>query len=385
MTRNFLALDFGGGEIVAALAAVDEETNSLRVRYAVRHKSRAFCGSLVRDIDEAQRELSLLFSEIFKYVSVNPVVVIGLRGTFLSFKQEMGFKSIESHNRIISKRDIEAALNNAIPPHKRETLEVVDILPQVFTIDGASGIKKPLGYEGFCLEVETFVSYALITHLNNFNRIISSVGCEEYQIIPSAIALGETLAKPEEKRAGVLVLDIGETLTSAIMYHKEILTDAWELPTGLDIRTQALAELLQCDEETAREELQNYEMGTDSLIDETLENATEKMLYNIKTQLIQTSMFYLNHPSNQIILCGAAADKTMLKLCKKVFSARKARLGGYEHLISDCNLENPAYTGALSLLHHALDREEKHLGIAQAKESGFLDGILDKLGLGQLF
>ena len=384
MNRNLLSLDFYGGEISAALAALDEETNTLRIRHVLRRPSKAFCGAFVRDMQGAQEELTKVFAEVSEYVTANPSVVVGLRGQFLSFKRASGFKSVDTKNRIIGEREIEEATQNSVPFNLSDTLEVVDILPQSYTIDGNVGIKRPKGMAGFTLEVETFLSYAMVTHLNNLNNVLSACECNEYQVLPTAVALGESLVLPEEKQAGTLLVDVGAEGTSALMYHKGSLMEAWELPFGLNLRSEAVADLLQNDVQTAREVLRDYTPGTDEIMDDVLEDADQKLLSKIKKELLQ-SLIYLKYPSAQLVLCGAGADKTFLKAAKKVFGARKARLAAFDNLIADCPAEQPVYCGAVALLRHALEREQNQVGVSKAKEPGLLDGLLSKLGFSQLF
>lgn len=384
MGRNILSLDFYGGEITAALAALDEETFTLRLRHVLRRPSKAFAGAFVRDMQGAQDELSAVFAEISEYVETDPSVVIGLRGNFLSFKRASGFNSVESRNRIIGEREIRSAIKNSVPSNLSDTLDVVDILPQSYTIDGNTGIKNPKGMAGFTLEVETFLSCALVTHLNNLNNVLAACGCNEYQILPTSVALGESLVKSDEKQSGVLLLDIGADAASALMYHKGALVEAWELPFGKNRIAQAAANLLQNDLETTKEVLKAYEPGTDEIMDEVLEDAAAGLLQDIKKELLQ-SLLYLKYPSAQFMLCGAAADKNLLKICKKTFGARKARLAGFDDLIADCPAEEPVYSGAVALIRHSLERERQRLGVARAKETGLLDGLLDKLGLSELF
>lgn len=384
MSRNILSLDFYGGEITAALAALDEDTATLRLRHVLRRPTNAFSGAFVRDMQSAQEDLAAVFAEISEYVSVDPSVVVGLRGNFLSFKRASGFNSVDSRNRIIGEREIQSAIKNSVPSNLSETLDVVDVLPQTYTIDGNTGIKNPKGMAGFTLEVETFLSCALVTHLNNLNSVLAACGCAEYQVLPTVVALGETLVRTEEKQAGTLLLDIGQQAVSALMYHKGSLVDAWELPFGRERVAQAVADLLQNDLDTAKEVLKEYEPGSDDIMDEVLEDAQEKLLTDLKKELLQ-SLLYLKYPSVQLVLCGEAADKNLLKSCKKIFGARKARLAAFDDLIADCPAGEPVYSGAVALLEHALDREQKELGVARAKETGILDGILNKLGLSELF
>ena len=384
MNRELLALDFYGNELIAALAVLDEETDTLRLRHVLRKPCRSFAGAFVRDMAGAQEELSAVLNEMAEYTASSLTVIVGLRGQFLSFKRSSGFQSVSTRNRIISPRDEDAAIRNSVPTSLSDSLEVIDILPQNYTIDGNTGITDPKGMSGFMLEVETFLSCALVTHLNTLSSVLNTCGISEYQILPSIIAQGETLLTREEKQAGALLLDIGQAGTSAIVYHKGALVDAWELSNGREDLAQAVADLLQNDLATAKEVLRTYEPGSDEIMDELLEDANEKMLIAIKKELLQ-SLLYLKYPSPHVVLCGAWADTTLLKQCKKVFGARKARLGNFDQFITDITADHPAYAGTVSLIRHALDREQKQLGIAQEKEHGLIDGLLDKLGFGQLF
>ncbi len=385
MTREFLAIDFYGNELIAVIAVFDDETDSLRVRHALRRPCKSFSGAFVRDMEGAKQELAAVFEEIAEYTSNSLSVVVGLRGSFLSFKRSSGFHSIASRNRIIGMHEIEAALQNSVPTTLSDTLHVLDILPQSYTVDGNIGIINPKGMSGFTLEVETFLSLAVVTHLNTLDSVFSACGCREYLPLPSIIAQGDQLIRPEEQQAGCLLLDIGQNLSSALMYHKGSLVEAWEIPFGKDRIAEALAELLQNDLDTARDVLKTYEPGTDEIIDEVLEDASGKLLVSIKKELLQ-SLIYLQHPSSQLILCGSAANKTLLKACKNTFNARKARLAAPENLVTDCgDADQPSYAGALSLISNALLRESHELGATPEKSTGIIDGLLDKLGINELF
>lgn len=383
MPRNILALDFYGSTITAALASLDDDTRTLRIRHVLRRTCRSFSGAFVRDMAGAEEGLNKVFAEMNEYINADPSVVVGLRGNFLSFKSSSGFKSIDTRNRIIGDREIDEAIRNSVPINLSDTLEVVDILPQSYMIDGNTGILDPKGMAGFTLEIGTFLSYALVTHLNNLNNVLSACNCPEYALLPSSVALGETLLTEGEKRSGALLLDLGEESVSALLYNKGILLDGIELPYGLNRRAEAVADLLQNDVETAQEVLNGYEPGADEIMDEVIEDAESKMLQGINKEILQAFCLHLKYPSPNLILCGSGATKQMVKTAKAIFNAKKARLGVVDHLISDCPADNPAYTGALALIRHTLEREQNQLGVAQTKESGLFTGFLDKLG--QLF
>ena len=308
-------------------------------------------------------------------------VIVGLRGSFLSFKRASGFKNTDGRNRIITTRDIADAVNNSVPRNLSDTLEVVDVLPQTYTIDGQTGIKNPRGMEGFGLEVETFISYALITQLNNLNHALCACECPDYTVLPSSVCLGQTLLREEEKNNNTLFLDIGGENSSALLYHKGTILEGWELPIGAEMIVQEVADVLQNDLDATRTTLTQYEYGDDEVIDDVLDEASKKMLRAIKKELLQ-SMLFVKYPPVWAVLSGGGSSLSVRDAAKNIFSLRKARLAVYDDLISDApDADNPLYSSAIALTLHSLERDAQSPLPVRQKEEGFLGGLLAKLGL----
>ncbi len=380
--REFLSLDFYGQGVSAALAVLDEKTDTLRIRHVLRQPCKAFCGAFVRDMSGAQDALGKIFAQMDQFVQASPSVIVGVRGSFLSFQNRSGMAYVESRNHVIRESDIDNSIKAALPEQLDESLEIIDVLPLSYSIDDQPGASYPKGRRGWALGVEAFVSYAVGTHLANLNTVLSNSGCEQYQVLPSVIAQGETLLLPNEKNASCLLVDIGETGTSALLYHKDALVDAWEIPFGLDRVADKMADLLQNDLPTAWQVLHTYE--PDPVTDDLLEDAALPTVKDLHKEFVQ-SLEYIKHPPTHVVLCGQMANQVLLKLLKNTLATRKARLGAFEHLIADCNTDAPLYSGVLALLEHALAREKSELGVAQVKEPGFLDNLLTKFGLNSIF
>ena len=210
MNRNILALDFYGRGITAALAVIDEKTDTLRIRKIQRKTCAAFSDGFVRDMTAAKQALAQLMEDIGSYASNPPTIVVGVHGNFLSYKHRTGFTTVASRGRVIREADIEEVIQNSIPSTLAETQEVFDILPLSYVVDGNVGIEDPNGMNGFTLEVETFLSVALSSHLNNLNNVLSACECGDSLLLATSVAVGETVLLPNEKKGNCLILDIGE-------------------------------------------------------------------------------------------------------------------------------------------------------------------------------
>ncbi len=376
MSRDILALDFYGKTIVAALASLDENTDTLRIRHVLQHRSDAFAGAFVRERSNAQDELSHVFAQISEYTDRTPSVIVGVRGSFLSFRHSTGFTYTESRSRIIRESDIDNAIHESLPKDLDDSLEVIDILPLSYTIDDQAGAIDPVGMYGYCLGVETFVSYGVRTHLINLKSVLNACGCEDFQWLPSSIALGEMALTSSEKSSSLLV-DLGENSISALLYHKNSLLDAWEIPFGLDRIAEGIADQLQNDYATALEVLRNYE--PDPVMDEVLAEAAQPILKALHKEFVQ-SLTYIQHPPTQLVLCGQGAVPVVQRALKNILGTRKARLCTFDKLIADCSVDFPKYNAVLALLQYAVMRDQNQSGISQVKDEGLIGKLFSKFG-----
>lgn len=381
MQQPFIALDFGSGQISAVLSVYDEETASCRVRHALREPCPSVNGCYILDFDKTVRALNKLFGKLQEYIEFSPTVSVGLRGDFLSFRRSGGFKAIESKNQVITAKDVQDVLDNSIPTNLSETLEVVDLYPQSYTVDGNSGVQNPVGLQGNCLDAETFLSLGLKTHLNNLNRVLAAAGCEDFEAAPTILTLAHTLLKPEEKKGAVLLLDIGAQNSSALLYHKGIIEAAWEIPQGADIVAQEVAEVLQNDLDEAKKILKDYTYGDDEIMDDLLDEAGGKLLQTLRKSLILEPR-YVKYAPSVAVLTGGGADLHVKNAAQKALGVRRARLATFEHLIADGEeMLAPQYTSALSLALYSQQHGGRKLQTPKEKASGLLDRMLSKLGL----
>ncbi len=381
--EHFLALDFGSGQIAATLAIYDERTNTCRVRYSTRVQCPSVSACYILDFNRTVNTLAHLLEDVGQYTDEVPTVVVGLRGDFLSFRRAGGFLSITRDNHVITERDVRAVLDSSIPPNLGDTLEVVDLLPQCFTIDGKTGLQNPIGLTARCLEAETFVSAGPKTHLQNINRVLEAVGYEEFEAVPTILALCDTLLKPEEKKTGVLLLDIGQQNCSAALYHKGMLEAAWENPIGADMIAQEVADMLQNELKDAQKVLQEYTYGDDEIMDDMLDEAAEKLLRALHKEWVQT-LSYVKYPPAQLVLTGGGASTAIKNAAKRVLGVRRTRTATHDHLSADTTEDLAAsYTSALSLALYS-QRHGGHTRQSTAPErgiQGFFNKMLAKIGL----
>jgi cell division protein FtsA len=123
-----------------------------------------------------------------------------------------------SNSRGVQLEDLERAMDAARAitlPHGREVLHVI---PRNYSLDGQTGLKSPLGMLGFRLEVEAHIVTAATQNVQNLAKCVEDAGVFVDRFILNPLASGDVVLTPEERDAGVMVVDIGGGTTDLAMF-----------------------------------------------------------------------------------------------------------------------------------------------------------------------
>lgn len=166
---------------------------------------------------------------------------VGIQGTYVTTTNSKGVVAVTRPNSEVGPDDvarvIEAARAVALPPNQ----EILHIIPRLYTLDGMEGVKDPVGMTGIRLEVDTFIIGASTAAIRNMTRAVSSAGIHINEIVFSPLATAEALLNKSQKESGVVLVDIGSTTTSFIVYEEGDVVHAAVLPVGSSHITNDIA------------------------------------------------------------------------------------------------------------------------------------------------
>ncbi|MBP8974568.1 MAG: cell division protein FtsA [Anaerolineae bacterium] len=114
--------------------------------------------------------------------------------------------------------DLERAMDAARAvtlPHGREVLHVI---PRNYSLDGQAGLRSPLGMLGFRLEVEAHIITASTQGVKNLEKCVEDAGVLVDRFILNPLAAGDIVLTPEEREAGVMIVDIGGGTTDLAIF-----------------------------------------------------------------------------------------------------------------------------------------------------------------------
>ncbi len=178
---------------------------------------------------------------------------VSISGAHVSSRNSPGVVGVSRRERGITPDDVDRALEAAGAIALPQNQELLHIIPRVYTVDGQSGVRDPLGMHGFRLEVEAHVVMGSSTAIQNLTKCVNGAGVEVSELVLSSLAASSALLSNTEKDMGVVLVDIGEGTTDIAIFIEGTIWYTRTLPMGGEYITNDIAIGLRLPPETAEE------------------------------------------------------------------------------------------------------------------------------------
>src|SRR3990170_8808922 len=157
---------------------------------------------------------------------------VGVSGPHISCLNNRGIVAIPDRARPISHDDVARVLDGArivsIPTNR----DIIHAVPRYYVVDGQDHVTDPIGMYGQRLDVETHIVTGLSTVLQNETKCIESAGVQVETLIVNALASAEAVLDYEERRQGVVLVDIGGGTTDIAVFVEGNICHTAVLPVG---------------------------------------------------------------------------------------------------------------------------------------------------------
>ncbi len=190
----------------------------------------------VQSIKDAVAEASAKSGVNIKFVNV------GIAGQHIKSMQHRGSMIREDSEVEISQADIEKLCNSMYNLNMNPGEEILDVIPQEFSIDGEHGITMPKGGIGSSLEANFHIIIGQTAAAKNIYRCVRKAGLEVVELILEPIASAEAVLCEDEKEAGVVLVDIGGGTSDIAIFHGGIIRHTAVIPLGGEIITEDIRE-----------------------------------------------------------------------------------------------------------------------------------------------
>uniref|UniRef100_A0A7C3MPE4 Cell division protein FtsA n=1 Tax=Dictyoglomus thermophilum TaxID=14 RepID=A0A7C3MPE4_DICTH len=245
------AIDLGSTKIAVVVGNVLEKNIEI-IGFAISPSKGIKYGVIV-DIQEASNSIKDALNKAIRIAGIKNIsrLYAAISGEKVTAIPSRGMIIVKSREQEVTEKDVERAIDAAkatsIPPDR----EIIYHVVRGFRLDGQDGIVNPVGMMGTRLESDLL----LVTHDKiQLRNIINTLEKAEVNIegfVPQEIAAAEAVLTQEEKKLGVVMVDIGGDLTNLAIYREGCLHSIGILKLGGERITRDLAITLRISTEEA--------------------------------------------------------------------------------------------------------------------------------------
>ena len=224
------ALDIGSSK-VSAMIAQKGDGGELIVLGTGQRESRGVKRGYIADaaatevavreaVEQAERIAGTNIENVWVSFSAG-----GLVSDVASIEFELGGHRVEQS-------DIDALLQagrDSIDPAGRMVLHAQ---PALYTLDGLTGVKRPLGLHADRLGVHIHVVAADGSPVRNLGLCVANAHLEVRAIIASPVATGMACLSDEERELGVALVELGAGITNVSLFAGGMLVGLTSIPFG---------------------------------------------------------------------------------------------------------------------------------------------------------
>lgn len=372
-----VGLDIGTTKI-AAIAGRKNEYGKLEILGFGRANSNGVQHGMVLNIDQTIKAIQSALENCY---ASNPQleiseVYVGIAGHHIKSLQTRG--DIVRHNTDdeVTQSEIDQLIYNQYKTYIPAGDQIIDVIPQEYTVDNFQNITNPIGYSG----VKVGANFHIITGdrnaIRNINRSVEKSDLKVKDLVLQPLASAAAVMCEQDLEAGVVIVDIGGGTTDMAVFYEGILKHTAVIPfggenitndikTGLGVlKTQAEQMKVQFGSALAEEAKSNAYITIPGLRGMTPKEISVKNLAGIIQARMSEIMDFVTYHLKQVglenkmlnggvILTGGGSQLKHLIQLTEYVTGLDARIGfPNEHLASGHmdELTKPMYATCIGLI-----------------------------------
>ena len=225
-------LDMGSSKISAAALEIFDGNQSRILAYESRPSKGIFRGSIM-SLDEASNSVAKVLTKLSEKMARPPDnIYVNISGETVMGEKSRGMIPLSSRGREVTKSDMAKCVNAAGTIRLPFDREIIHRIILNYSIDDQPVIKNPLGLYASRLSCEMYMITAGINHIQNIYKCVDNAGYDVKGVIYSGIADGAGLLEDAWKDEGVLLLNMGASLTEISIFSGGSLSAMSVIPAG---------------------------------------------------------------------------------------------------------------------------------------------------------
>lgn len=232
-----VGLDIGTTKVVA-IAGRKNEFGKVEILGFGRADSAGVSHGVVMNIEECIQSILLAIERCLLSNTQLEIkeVYVGIAGQHIKSLQTRGDRVRTNTDDEISKEDVDMLIRDQYKTFIPAGDQIIDIIPQDYTIDSTSYVTNPVGMSG----VKIGANFHLITAdrhaIRNIKRCVEKASLITRDLVLQPLASAAAVMNDEDLEAGVAIVDIGGGTTDMAIFYDGILRHTAVIPyAGVNI------------------------------------------------------------------------------------------------------------------------------------------------------
>ena len=248
-----VALDIGTSKVVAVVAealAEDGKFDVLGLGQAptmggIRKGSVVNIDITVKAIQKALEEAELMADCKIRHA------LVGIGGCHINSFNSSGMVAVK--DKEVTAADVNRVIDTAKAVNISTDQRILHVITQQFLVDKQGGIIQPVGMSGVRLEVRVHIVTGEETAAQNILKCVRRCGLEPYNLTLNPLAASQSCLTEDEKKQGVLLIDIGAGTTDVAVYQDGSISHTHIMDAGGELITSDLSHLFRIPNPDAEE------------------------------------------------------------------------------------------------------------------------------------
>lgn len=349
MAKNYpqfiAGLDIGSSAVRIAVGQMvrqnGEREAELQIMGAGETQSAGVHKGVINSIEDVVSSVSACLETTERMVGT-PIdsIWVGISGLHIISQTSKGVVAVSKADNEITEEDVARAIEASRTIATPLNYEVIHVLPRSFSIDGQGKVKDPVGMTGIRLEVDSQIILGSASQIKNLTKGVYRTGLNIDDLVLSVLATAEAVITARQKDIGVVVVNVGVSTTSLVVFEAGDIIHTAILPIGSEHITNDIAIGLRTTIEMAeavkveygdcapeqvskREEIDLYDLGSPThevvkkqYISEIIQARVEEILNKIDQELLKIKRNGLL-PAGAVFTGGGAKLPGLIDLAKK--------------------------------------------------------------------
>lgn len=327
-------------------------------------------------------------------------VVVALSGGHIRGNIYPGVTPVRGEGGTVTEDDVEDVMELARTVPLGDDRDMLHTINQLYTVDDNDGVINPIGMVGHKLALTVLGFHGSHTHIGTVERAVEKSQVDVKDVVFGGLASALGVLSPEQKRNGVVVIDLGAGTTDYIAYGDGVICCGGSLGVGGDHVTNDIVHAFGLPQLRAEKVKREHGMALmfegnapgdirlqpeigfqggvikSKALHTVIHARMEETLEKIKKRLVDD--YVLARAGSGVVLTGGGAYmRGVEELGRQVFgvACRVGRLGGDARMGGSCAVTGPEYATCYGLVEYTLRMQLQEGG----RETSFLGSVMRQL------